>query len=68
MTARSDQFRSTEARPRLLRRPVSRRVEARLQKAGLALIGRLRSAFPGQCADVILPTGDLLWKRTGRRF
>lgn len=68
MTVRSDQFSTTAASPRVVRRPLSRRVEARLQKAGLAPIGRLHSAFPGQCADVILPTSELLWKRLGRRF
>jgi hypothetical protein len=68
MTVRTDPFRFTETQPRLRRRLLARGVEAKLHKAGLAPLGQFRSAFPGQCADVVLPAGELLWKRPPNRF
>lgn len=66
MATRSDQFRGTES-PTVLR-PRARRVEARLHKAGLSICGRLRSAFAGQSADLVLRTTEVAWKQPGRRY
>ena len=66
---RSDQLRHDlrypETRPAVVQSR-SRRVEDRLHRAGLSFCGKLRSAFPGQRADIILPSGDLAWKRPGK--
>lgn len=60
-----DQLRHADPRPALVQSR-SRRVEDRLHRAGLSFCGKLRSAFPGQRADIVLRSGDLAWKRPGK--